>query len=71
MSKWIKISEQKPTAEIEVLIIPVDNEELVSASVALVVAQSDEYLYFNTGFVCYELDEISYWMPLPEPPKGE
>jgi hypothetical protein len=70
VSDWIKCSERMPEQHREVLI-------LVPERVAMFVASYEEHTYSHSGHTVrhwtipdndFDADEVSHWMPLPEPP---
>lgn len=58
--RWIPVEERLPEAGVEVLVT--DGERVKSAS-----------LDYGSFLMCgeYEFDGAKFWMPTPEPPKGE
>ena len=62
--KWIPVSERLPEKRETVLVCDV-RENYMNAWEYL---GRDEWLYDSS---IWETKEITHWMPLPEPPKGE
>jgi hypothetical protein len=63
-SKWIPVTERLPEEKGDVLVCDT-REDFVSTWEYL---GNDLWLYDNI-FWC--TDDVTHWMPLPEPPKGE
>ena len=77
--KWIPVTERLPEVGKEVLIYAVGKDDDFSSVIAItdrmifrlfpasdgVETWSSPWQYFMTNY------EITHWMPLPEPPKGE
>ena len=65
MSKWISVKDRLPEKEKEILIVS-DNE------VKIGIWSNDCFgeKFFTTNFEQYlNADNVTHWMPLPEPPK--
>jgi len=70
MSEWISVNDRIPSDGCSVLVYWDDEQNGHSCRVA--TWWSDERKF---GYPCCghrkALDDVDYWMPLPEPPKGE
>lgn len=62
MGEWIKCSEQMPMACRDVIIIDTD----MVSRVAWFNDRNDAW--YVTGVGWFSRDEVTHWMPLPEPP---
>ena len=65
MSEFISVKDRLPEIGELVLIFVPNNEEIA------VVSLDHDELGFSNDDNWYNLRNISYWRPLPEPPKGE
>ena len=67
-SAWISVKERLPDESCECLIVS-------RIGVIYLAPYSDRYKAFNAtdgdDGDMWKLDNITHWMPLPEPPKGE
>ena len=63
MSGWIKCTEQMPLACRDVIITGMD----MVSRVAWFNDRKDAW--YVTGLGRFSRDEVSHWMPLPEPPE--
>lgn len=62
MGEWIKCSEQMPMACRDVIITDMD----MVSRVAWFNDRNDAW--YVTGVGWFSRDEVTHWMPLPEPP---
>lgn len=71
MSEWIKTSERLPEKYVYVLLY-VDDGEDKYITYGCYQTYNDiisEFLAFDDEYL--DVSKVLYWMPLPEPPKGE
>ena len=62
-SDWIPCSERMPRGGIFVLVVGSDGIVFMAS------VEGDHWGSYD-GYLPYEYEEITHWMPLPEPPKG-
>ena len=76
MDKWISVEDRLPTVMVDVLLVHVS--EMGGASAIFGGYRTTDY-WFETHYYCpspknapHEIpaDQITHWMPLPEPPSG-
>lgn len=60
-NEWISVEDRLPDVGIDVLVCYRNECD--------VARYSDTYRCFFTGM--YACENVTHWMPLPEPPKGE
>ena len=65
MSDWIPVTERLPSREGKYLTAFSKGE--VGQNVFLIFRDSSTKWYFNSE----DTGEVTHWMPLPEPPKGD
>jgi len=66
--KWIPIEQQEPS-EFELVLSCILGEK--ENAIEILYRHGDSYYSDYDGGIIYSQNEISHWMPLPEPPKGE
>lgn len=69
--KWIPCSERLPELDLDVLVCfapPYSYYEVMQLSV---IGQGDEGLWWFGADSPSDLDHVTHWMPLPEPPATE
>jgi len=66
--KWIPIEQQEPS-EFELVLCCILGEK--ENAIEILYRHGDSYYSYCDGGIVYSQNEISHWMPLPEPPKGE
>ena len=66
--KWIPIEQQEPS-EFELVLCCILGEK--ENAIEILYRHGDSYYSDYDGGIIYSQNEISHWMPLPEPPKGE
>lgn len=66
--KWIPIEQQEPS-EFELVLSCILGEK--ENAIEILYRHGDSYYSDYDGGIMYSQNEISHWMPLPEPPKGE
>lgn len=66
--KWIPIEEQKPS-EFELVLCCILGEK--ENAIEILYRHGDSYYSDYDSGIVYSQNEISHWMPLPEPPKGK
>lgn len=67
ISKWISVKDRLPEVQKEVLIYLPEYDSVEIA--ALFTIPSMNLREWTQNEDAYMLDEVSYWMPLPEPPE--
>lgn len=71
MSEWIRPKDNLPK-EYENVLLYVDDGRSKYITFGYMLSISEDILEFNTfGDEYFEVSDVLYWMPLPEPPKGE
>ena len=66
--KWIPIEQQEPS-EFELVLSCILGEK--ENAIEILYRHGDSYYSDYDGGIIYSQNEISHWMPLPEPPKGK
>ena len=66
--KWIPIEQQEPS-EFELVLCCILGEK--ENAIEILYRHGDSYYSDYDGGIIYSQNEISHWMPLPEPPKGK
>ena len=59
VQKWISVDDRLPEPKEEAICIDADGDMMIGT-----------YTEWGWMFPCY-FEELTHWMPLPEPPKGE
>lgn len=67
--QWVSVKDRLPEEQKEVLIYLPEYDSVEMASLFTIPSINLREWVQNED--AYMLDEVSYWMPLPEPPKGE
>ena len=62
--KWIPVTERLPDEEHEGVVL------VYSGDVEPAIVCGDGFLEYDK-YEGWEIDKVTHWMPLPEPPKGE
>lgn len=62
MSKWISVKDRLPEKELDYLVTD-GNDQMVAAF----IIKYRIWDFFRNTF--WESEEVTHWMPLPEPPK--
>ena len=65
MTEWISVKERLPEP-FEIVLVHTPEEKLFPTVCEGYLAN---YGIWYTGFYMREPDEVTHWMPLPEPPK--
>ena len=71
IQKWISVEERLPELEEEVLVCDIDNDRNYKDVWSLEDDEDGGVVWAGKNGEWYSLDEVTHWMPLPEPPKGE
>lgn len=74
--KWISVEERLPEDDVEVLVYIASKKENVDSVIAITHYTHSMYGYNIEGWCspwqyCFWDREVTYWMPLPEPPKED
>lgn len=67
-TQWISVEDRMPEEQKEVLIYLPEYDSVEMASLFTIPSMNLREWVQNED--AYMLDEVSYWMPLPEPPNG-
>lgn len=73
-SKWISVKERLPELEKEVLICDLNDERDEGLYMDVWSLEDDEdggVVWADKNGAWYSLDDVTHWMPLPEPPKED
>ena len=71
MGEWIKTKEQSPK-EYENVLLYVDDgrDKYITFGYMLSICE-DEFEFHAFGDEYFDISDVLYWSPLPEPPKGK
>lgn len=67
VQKWISVKERLPKYGVPVL--AADSRDGFVRELCLEKYAGDKVFWVSEGHWCLNTDEVTHWMPLPEPPK--
>lgn len=68
MSKWISVKDKLPDNE-EVFLVYRGESKYPEIELAYWNLNRKRFEYYDNEYYGYGIDDITHWMPLPEPPK--